>query len=167
MDDLLDLWGEEKIQAALSLSRRNIDYFEFIAKEMQAMGHNRTALECRSKTKAMRLEYKRVIEERSRNRSSRVSCPYFDELHRILRGDGSVNPKRVSRSLRVQPQSHVLEVHQVQSPEGRTGIVTADLETINSQDIFAIPQSTIGKLPMKYSCSPTVIYAPRSLLILS
>ncbi|XP_044282092.1 uncharacterized protein LOC123021436 isoform X3 [Varanus komodoensis] len=97
--DLLDIWGEQKIQDQLRSSHRNIDFFEYIAQEMAARGHRRTAVECRSKTKVMRLEYKRVIGHNSRPGSNKVTCPFYKQLHRILRGDASVKPKRVSRSL--------------------------------------------------------------------
>ncbi|XP_015263081.1 PREDICTED: zinc finger and SCAN domain-containing protein 29-like [Gekko japonicus] len=97
--DLLALWGEQNVQEALRSCHRNIDSFEMISKEMAKRGHNRTAVECRTKAKALRLEYKRVVTLNSQTGSNRATCPYFEELHRILRGDASVKPKRVPRSL--------------------------------------------------------------------
>ncbi|XP_062977813.1 uncharacterized protein LOC134395582 [Elgaria multicarinata webbii] len=95
--DLLEIWGESKIQEQLRSSHRNIYFFQYIAGEMAARGHERTALECRNKTKVMRLEYKRVVDHNSRSGNTRATCPFFSELHRILRGDASVTPKRVGR----------------------------------------------------------------------
>ncbi|XP_077187107.1 uncharacterized protein LOC143834291 isoform X2 [Paroedura picta] len=97
--DLLALWGEQNVQEALRSCHRNIDSFEMISKEMAKRGHSRTAVECRTKAKALRLEYKRVVTLNSQTGSNRATCPYFEELHRILRGDASVKPKRVPRSL--------------------------------------------------------------------
>ncbi|XP_061486582.1 uncharacterized protein LOC133386830 [Rhineura floridana] len=49
----------------------------------------------------MRAEYRRVITHNSKSGNSRTTCPFFDQLHRILRGDASVTPLRVARSLQV------------------------------------------------------------------
>lgn len=51
MEDLLALWGEEKVQKALVMSHCNMDQLEAIAAEIQKHGHSRMALEYRSKTK--------------------------------------------------------------------------------------------------------------------
>lgn len=68
--DLLALWGKEKVQAALRVSHRNIDYFEAIAKDMQARGHNCMAVECRMRTKTIHLQYRCVVEESSQTRNN-------------------------------------------------------------------------------------------------
>ncbi|XP_061475308.1 myb/SANT-like DNA-binding domain-containing protein 7 isoform X2 [Rhineura floridana] len=97
--DLLDIWGEQKIQDQLRSSHQNIDFFEYIAQKMTTRRHRRTALECRSKTKVMRLEYKRVIDHNSRAGNSKVTCPFYEQLHRILQGNASMKPGRVGRTL--------------------------------------------------------------------
>ncbi|KAL8213431.1 UNVERIFIED_CONTAM: hypothetical protein K2H54_065104 [Gekko kuhli] len=43
--DLLALWGDQKIQAALSEGTKNIEIFEEVAAGMAARGHNKTAHE--------------------------------------------------------------------------------------------------------------------------
>uniref|UniRef100_A0ACB8E898 Uncharacterized protein n=1 Tax=Sphaerodactylus townsendi TaxID=933632 RepID=A0ACB8E898_9SAUR len=65
---------------------------------MTARGHRRTAIECRTKTKAMRYEFKRVQQHNRGTGNERATCPYFDELQRILRVDVSVQHGRVARS---------------------------------------------------------------------
>ncbi|XP_061469320.1 uncharacterized protein LOC133378496 isoform X3 [Rhineura floridana] len=106
--DLLDIWGESKVQGQLRSSHRNIDTFENIAKHMASRGHFRTALECRNKTKVMRGEYRRVIAHNSKSGNNRTTCPYYNQLHRILRGDASVTPLRVSRNLHVRRHNDAL-----------------------------------------------------------
>ncbi|XP_061476729.1 zinc finger protein with KRAB and SCAN domains 8-like [Rhineura floridana] len=107
--DLLDIWGESEVQGQLRSSHRNIDTFENIAKQMASRGHFRTAKECRNKTKVMRGEYRRVVAHNSKSGNSRTTCPYYEQLHRILRGDASVTPLRVSRSLHVRKHNDALQ----------------------------------------------------------
>lgn len=97
--DLLALWGEQKVQAALRQSHRNLESYEGIARGMAARGHRRTAVQCRTKTKGLRLAYRRTLTYNSRPGHAKATCPYFRELDRILRGDASGRPRRVGRGL--------------------------------------------------------------------
>ncbi|XP_060630740.2 myb/SANT-like DNA-binding domain-containing protein 7 [Anolis sagrei] len=81
--DLLDIWGEEKIQKLLLSSYRNMDTFQVIASEMAKRGHERTAQECRTKTKTMRRDYKKAKDSFSSG-GDYISCPFYDQLDRIL-----------------------------------------------------------------------------------
>ncbi|XP_048345244.1 uncharacterized protein LOC125428715 [Sphaerodactylus townsendi] len=132
--DLLALWGEQNVQEALRSCHRNIDSFEMISKEMGKRGHNRSAVECRTKAKALRLEYKRVVTLNSQVGSNRATCPYFEELHRILRGDASVKPKRVPRSLNAlrkpaEPQRPPLSLQ-----EGLEQLLACDLPIVKVEN---------------------------------
>lgn len=86
--DLLDIWGEQKIQKLLQSSYRNMDTFQVIASEMAKRGHDRTAQECRTKTKTMRRDYKKAKDNSSYG-SGRLMCPFYEQLDRILAGDSS------------------------------------------------------------------------------
>nr|XP_008103863.1 PREDICTED: uncharacterized protein LOC103278042 [Anolis carolinensis]XP_008103864.1 PREDICTED: uncharacterized protein LOC103278042 [Anolis carolinensis] len=132
--DLLDIWGEQKIQDQLRASHRNIDFFEYIAQEMAVRGHRRTAVECRSKTKVMRLEYKRVISHNSRPGSNKVTCPFYKQLHRILRGDASVASKRVAR--RLSPEEASQQGALLDQPVLEDPFLPEDLGTINLGEYF-------------------------------
>ncbi|XP_032997517.1 uncharacterized protein LOC117042136 [Lacerta agilis] len=128
--NLLDIWGEQKIQDQLRNSHQNIDFFEYIAQKMAARGHRRTALECRSKTKVMRLEYKRVIDHNSKAGSSKVTCPFYEQLHRILQGNASMKPSRVGRTLsfHLVPQPEAVQ-EQPQPPAEE--IIPPDVHVVN------------------------------------
>ncbi|XP_077209202.1 uncharacterized protein LOC143845075 [Paroedura picta] len=92
--DLLDIWGEQKIQKLLQSSYRNMDTFQVIASEMAKRGHERTAQECRTKTKTMRRDYKKAKDSSSYG-NGRLMCPFYEQLDRILAGDSSFHlPKR-------------------------------------------------------------------------
>ncbi|XP_062978735.1 uncharacterized protein LOC134396244 [Elgaria multicarinata webbii] len=97
--DLLDIWGEQRIQQVLQSSHRNMDTFQVIANEMAKRGHERTAQECRTKTKTMRREYKKVKESNSVGKG-RTVCPFYDQLERILDSSGGLQsfaPREESR----------------------------------------------------------------------
>ncbi|XP_077186572.1 uncharacterized protein LOC143833995 isoform X2 [Paroedura picta] len=99
--DLLAIFSQETVQEALNASHRNLEVFEQVAIKMRALGHKRTALECRSKTKTMRAEYFRCVAHNREFGVARVTCPYF-EIFRGIYGDGNGNrrPKRVGRNLK-------------------------------------------------------------------
>nr|XP_020645453.1 uncharacterized protein LOC110077083 isoform X1 [Pogona vitticeps]XP_020645454.1 uncharacterized protein LOC110077083 isoform X1 [Pogona vitticeps]XP_020645456.1 uncharacterized protein LOC110077083 isoform X1 [Pogona vitticeps] len=92
--DLLDIWGEEKMQKLLQSSYRNMDTFQVIASEMAQRGHTRTAQECRTKTKTMRRDYKKAKD--STSTGGRITCPFYEQLDRILAGDSAFQlPRRL------------------------------------------------------------------------
>ncbi|XP_054838129.1 uncharacterized protein LOC129343795 [Eublepharis macularius] len=144
--DLIEFWGEEKVQEALLLCHRNIDVFERISEQMVARGHARTALECRTKTKALRQEYKRVAAHNGRSGNAPATCPFYAQLARIFRGDASIRPQRVARSLNLQsvsnadPMGEDRSNHGVPAPwEGSEELFTHPMVTLHLQ---AVPAST-------------------------
>uniref|UniRef100_A0ABM5FIE9 Uncharacterized protein isoform X3 n=1 Tax=Pogona vitticeps TaxID=103695 RepID=A0ABM5FIE9_9SAUR len=120
---------------------------------MTTRGHHRTAVECRSKTKVMRLEYKRVIGHNSRAGSNKVTCPFYKQLHRILRGDASVRPKRVSRSLNFKqgPQQEAVPDPPVMEEQFSPG----DLNIINIGDYLKEESMEPPAVPSKEPEPPT------------
>ncbi|XP_054857572.1 zinc finger and SCAN domain-containing protein 20-like [Eublepharis macularius] len=132
--DLLHFWGEKKIQEALRNTHRNLDYFERISEQMATRGHRRSALECRSKTKTMRLEYKKVVAHNSRSGNAPITCPYYKELESILRGDANVKPKRLARSTVLQVMGQI-RTEPVDIQERLEELFSHDLETINAEDL--------------------------------
>ncbi|XP_061444594.1 uncharacterized protein LOC133366005 isoform X2 [Rhineura floridana] len=121
--DLLDLWGEEKIQEQLQSSHRNKETYEQLSLQMAARGHHRSAVECRNKTKALRMMYRSTLSLNSKSGNSRETCPFFKQLHRILGGDAGVKPKRVSRSLDLdREQAEVLDTVSTTHPVASEGL---------------------------------------------
>ncbi|XP_054830382.1 myb/SANT-like DNA-binding domain-containing protein 7 [Eublepharis macularius] len=132
--DLLHFWGEEKIQEALRNTHRNLDYFVKIAEQMATRGHRKSALECRSKTKTMRLEYKKVVAHNGRSGNAPISCPFYRELESILRGDASVHPKRLARSMVLQVVGQVRN-EPVELQVGSEELFSHDLVAVNAGDL--------------------------------
>ncbi|XP_060100157.1 uncharacterized protein LOC132575411 isoform X2 [Heteronotia binoei] len=102
--DLLDIWGEQKIQKLLQSSYRNMDTFQVIASEMAKRGHERTAQECRTKTKTMRRDYKKAKDNSSYG-NGRLMCPFYEQLDRILAGDSSFQLPRRQQNITLPEES--------------------------------------------------------------
>lgn len=101
--DLIAIWGDERIQVALASSHKNMETFEKVARQMQSLGSARSAQECRTKTKALRAEYRQVVSHNKETGRAPATCPFFRELDAILHGDGSARPKRMSRATKMKP----------------------------------------------------------------
>ncbi|XP_054840248.1 uncharacterized protein LOC129337863 [Eublepharis macularius] len=147
--DLLHFWGEEKIQEALRNTHRNLDYFERISEQMATRGHRRSALECRSKTKTMRLEYKKVVAHNNRSGNAPITCPYYRELESILRGDASVHPKRLARSMVLQVMGQV-RTEPVEPQAGSEELFSHELVTIRADDIMISSPGPSGEISDLY-----------------
>ncbi|KAL8165151.1 UNVERIFIED_CONTAM: hypothetical protein K2H54_031322 [Gekko kuhli] len=91
--DLLALWGDSKTQKDLSGGKRNFEIFEEVAVGMAARGHSKNAYECRAKSKAMRLRYKKVVALNATSGHGPVTCPFYEELDHILSKSRDIHPE--------------------------------------------------------------------------
>ncbi|KAL8178473.1 UNVERIFIED_CONTAM: hypothetical protein K2H54_048679 [Gekko kuhli] len=98
MLELLAIWEDLKIQEKLSHNTRNIEIFRKIPKGLAAKGIIRTADQCHSKTKDLRMKFKEAMANNEKLGTSFQKCPYFNELSRILHGRVSVTGRRLSHS---------------------------------------------------------------------
>lgn len=60
---LIEYWGEEDIQEQLEGAKRNKHIYEKLAKEMKKKGYDKTAEQCRSKMKKLKLEYRKIMDK--------------------------------------------------------------------------------------------------------
>ncbi|XP_048345374.1 uncharacterized protein LOC125428779 isoform X2 [Sphaerodactylus townsendi] len=150
--DLLSIWGEETIQEALANTHRNLEVYDRVAKQMSALGHKRSAVECRTKTKAMRHEYKRVVTHNRISGNSPASCPFFRELDQILRGDAWVGPPRVSRSLTLEVQ--VNPPRPQECCRGAEELFSHDLVIIKQEDVCHSTPLDSGESSSAWSQDP-------------
>ncbi|XP_019639725.1 PREDICTED: zinc finger and SCAN domain-containing protein 29-like [Branchiostoma belcheri] len=89
---LISIWGAGEIQRKLDGMHRNIEVFEEIAKAMVERGFNRTAAQCRSKTKALKQKYRTTRDHNSRSGRDRITCPFYNEMDAFLRDRPSSRP---------------------------------------------------------------------------
>ena len=57
---LIDIWGDDRIQAQLEGAHRNRNVYMKIAREMSEAGYQRTLEQCRDKIKKLKGEYKQL-----------------------------------------------------------------------------------------------------------
>ncbi|XP_048347610.1 uncharacterized protein LOC125430003 [Sphaerodactylus townsendi] len=136
--DLLSFWGEEKVQEALVVSHRNIEVFEMIAQQMMARGHKRSAVECRTKTKALRQEYKRVVAHNSRPGNSPATCPFYNELHHIFRSDVSMRSNHLAGSFHLPEaeEEQRLSESEKPRPDGLEDFFSDNVLAIKHEDVW-------------------------------
>ena len=85
-------WSEEEIkvlittdiQEQLDGAKRNRPIFVKIAKALEEEGFDRTWLQCRTKMKSLKAEYRTVKDSNNCTGRDRKTCRYFDELDEIL-----------------------------------------------------------------------------------
>uniref|UniRef100_A0ACB8FM40 Uncharacterized protein n=1 Tax=Sphaerodactylus townsendi TaxID=933632 RepID=A0ACB8FM40_9SAUR len=67
---------------------------------MQKRGHNRNALECRNKFKALKRNYKKVVQHNEISGSSPKSCAFYEEPDMLMGSSASIRPRnRIMRSV--------------------------------------------------------------------
>ncbi|KAL8219654.1 UNVERIFIED_CONTAM: hypothetical protein K2H54_030169 [Gekko kuhli] len=123
-----------------------METYEQIARGMSVRGHRRSATECCNKTKAMRAEYKRVLLHNNTSGKQRITCPYYNELHNILKGDPSVKPRRVADSYQFPLKATASTVTGPEDPltpaEGSEELFTIELEPITPGE--CVPRDSGG-----------------------
>lgn len=90
---LLELSGEEATLKDPRSQRRNADIYGLLDEALAERGHHpRTLDQVRSKVKELCQGYARARECSSRSGAGPNLCPYYEELHRILRGGEALSP---------------------------------------------------------------------------
>ena len=92
---LIEVWGEESIQAMLEGSKRNKEVFKKIAREMEAAGYEKTAEQCNSKIK---LEYRKIKDTRNKTGRGRKEWKCFESMDAVLGHKPATQPPVVVES---------------------------------------------------------------------
>ncbi|XP_060095223.1 uncharacterized protein LOC132572327 [Heteronotia binoei] len=89
--DLLVIWREREIQQELQRSHRNIETFQVVASKMAKRGHKRSALECRSKIKTLKRDY-RIAKANNSTGKGHLAWLFYDQLDHLLANDANIPP---------------------------------------------------------------------------
>ena len=81
---LIELWGEDNVQAQLEGCKRNAQVFERISCEMKDIGYDRTGVQCREKIKKLRGEYKKIKDKKGKTGEGNKPWKYFEYLDSVL-----------------------------------------------------------------------------------
>ncbi|XP_072219758.1 uncharacterized protein [Leuresthes tenuis] len=100
---LIAIWAEEPVQRKLEVSYRNRAVYEEIAEKMEQNGCSRSWRQCQRKIKHLKYAFRQA--KCSKSDSYRGSCPFYDELDRVLGdrqpscpGEGAVLKPRMNSS---------------------------------------------------------------------
>ena len=77
---LIEIWGDGAIQAMLEGSKRNKDVFKKIAGKMMDVGYDKTADQCNSKIRKLKLEYRKIKDGRKKTGTGRKEWRFFDAV---------------------------------------------------------------------------------------
>ncbi|XP_044307713.1 uncharacterized protein LOC123034436 [Varanus komodoensis] len=89
--DLLVIWREREIQQELQRRHRNIETFQVVASKMAQRGHKRSALECRSKIKTLKRDY-RIAKANNSPGKGHLAWLFYDRLDHLLANDTDIPP---------------------------------------------------------------------------
>ena len=90
---LLELWGEESVQASLEGCVRNIVIYDIIAAELTSCGYQRTGAQCRERVKKLKKDYKKTKDNlKEREISGRFVSFIYEKFNNILADKPSTKP---------------------------------------------------------------------------
>ena len=95
---LIEIWGEDAIQAMLEGCRRNKDIFVKISKEMEAAGFSKTAHQCSSKIKKLRFEYRKIKDKHGKTGEGRKDWRFYEAMDQVLGHKPATQPPVVVES---------------------------------------------------------------------
>ena len=81
---LIELWGEDGVQAQLEGAKHNKPVYERIAAELAKTGSDKTAEQCRVKMKKLKLDYRKECDKHNKNGQGRSTWRFFDALDTVL-----------------------------------------------------------------------------------
>ncbi|XP_011406402.1 PREDICTED: zinc finger protein with KRAB and SCAN domains 2-like [Amphimedon queenslandica] len=89
---LLELWGEEGIQAQLEGCTRNKHIYEKVSKSMEESGYSKTAIQCREKIKKLKKDYKKVKDKNIPTGTGTTVWKFYDAVNDILGNKPATHP---------------------------------------------------------------------------
>ncbi|KAL7384608.1 hypothetical protein ABVT39_005413 [Epinephelus coioides] len=91
---LLNIWGEQDIQAALDGNFRNSFVYRDVSRRLGAMGFERTPEQCRVRIKSLKRQYLLAKEGNLRNNGQyHKICKFYDTMERILSNRPALDPQ--------------------------------------------------------------------------
>ena len=93
---LLELWSDDRCQAQLLGTRRNIEIYRQLAADLKKnrgdMAVERSPEQCRSKLKSLIREYHQAKKHNNRSGAGRSKFAYFDIIDGVLQDRPSTSP---------------------------------------------------------------------------
>ena len=97
---LIEVWGEDSVQAQLNGCKRNQEVFVKVSTTLLEAGYNKTASQCIDKIKKLKGEYRKVKDKRGKTGEGRYpEWDYFDALDAILGHSSATKPPLVVNNI--------------------------------------------------------------------
>ena len=77
---LIELWGEDSIQARLEGCKRNKDVYVTISRKMNENGYQKSADQCRDKAKKLRTTYRKIRDKNGKTGEGRKKWPFLEAM---------------------------------------------------------------------------------------
>ncbi|XP_042353552.1 zinc finger protein 16-like isoform X1 [Plectropomus leopardus] len=88
---LISSWAEESVQQKLGDSYHNRLIYEDISNKLKENGYSRTWLQCQRKIKHLKHLFRKA-KDSNKSKRDRASCPFYDELEKVLENRPSFCP---------------------------------------------------------------------------
>ena len=82
---LIELWGDDAIQAKLEGCKRNKEVYKKIARGMREAGYDRSADQCRDNAKKLKAEYQKIKDTHNKTGTDRNNCKFWMPSTRLGR----------------------------------------------------------------------------------
>ena len=89
---LVEIWGEEEIQALLEGCTRNRPVYNKIARGMLEAGYERSGVQCRDKLKKLKSEYKKVKDNNNETGKQRKAWKFYCCMNEVLGNKPATRP---------------------------------------------------------------------------
>ena len=123
---LLDLWGDESVQALLEGCTRNRHVYKCIARDLEKEGYKRTWSQCRDKLKKLKKEYKKLKDYHDETGKKRKQWKFYDKVDDIIGSKPATQPEVIIDT----------------SVEGTSSRILSDEEGVGISDDEAIEKET-------------------------
>ena len=114
---LIEVWGDETIQAQLEGCKRNKDVYQKISREMAAAQYERTAEQCREKAKKLKAEYRKIKDRHNVTGKGRSKWRFFDAMDEVFGHKHSTQPPVVLDTSDEAPMEPPLTVSDADSDD--------------------------------------------------
>ena len=144
---LIAIWGEDAIQTMLEGSKRNKDMFKKIAIQMKDAGYDKTADQCNSKIRKLKLEYRKKKDGKKKTGTGRKDWRFFDATDDVLGHKPAMQPPVVVESGEATVQTDIPEEDEQSVAEG-VGDSKSDESEIRSRSETHVIEVDKGKTPV-------------------
>lgn len=89
---LINIWGDDVVQAQLEGCKRNKSVYEKISKAMKDGGYERTAEQCREKAKKLKMDYRKIKDKHRVTGTGRKTWKFLEPLDQVLGDKPTTEP---------------------------------------------------------------------------